>query len=365
MKRCIQFLCVLMVFVMLFQHSIFAGGGSSNSANYYSYDDLLEAAETYSGEFRYDNYSYSENGDVSNIIPGLPPEVVTHIKSKRADRWRKSYRKKAATKSTRRVRDIRRVEITKNGKKLSRPTADLIIEPLSSSRLLYDELKIDWANISAFPSDMIFVRGQTINNRFVTTFLSSWNHVALIWNLETHEVLESMPDEGVKVRYSDQSWKSVIAFGIKSVDPFKISHFEWVMLDKGGDIIDFGGSDDHYNAMMDARDRYLGIDYWPNYVDSEEQSSLDFFAKWSNKNDFDSMYCSKLVYWAFKDYAPNVNLDSNRTRVFVSKLRNSRSSGENPRSWMGVSPDDIWGSNDTETYWELEAPENLYAELNG
>lgn len=66
------------------------------------------------------------------------------------------------------------------------------------------------------------------------------------------------------------------------------------------------------------------------------------------------MYCSKLVWHTFHDFAGGIDLDFNRTKCDISSLQNY-SDG----AWIGVSTDDIWGSDNTTEWWDLEGADQL------
>ena len=340
------------------------------ASNNYDYDDLLNIGEQYESEFYYDAYRYAKNDDTGDM-PTLTARSVAALKKAQlkgeptliAKVVVPFYEKKSNQDPTREVRGTRRPNQKVSNVNLKRQTL--------SPQFFDDLVTIDWDNLNAFPSDMIFIRGKSSSNKLMTTFFSSWTHVALIWNLITHEVLESMPDDdrrlsGVAVRDTDQSWKVVVSYGVKSVDPYKISHFNWIVLGKDGFVDEYSGSDDHYTAMLDAEIKYardLKMPYWPDEVNKSNYSELEYYEKWSDKYDMDSMYCSKLVYWTFKDFNPDVDLDSNRTEVYVTGLHDYYANGGTMWSWIGVSPDDIWGSDDTTPYWDLVGKENLFSEI--
>lgn len=340
-------------------------GCNSEGGAYYTYDDLVSTAELYKREFYYDNQTIASNGDVGDIMPPLTASWVAALKKAKLEgrptpyiliKTIDFYDKKANVPLTKRVRAVR-----KQGVPFKKTT--LGVQSINGSGF-YREITINWDDLNAYPSDMIFVRGQSSFNKLVTGTFSSWTHVAMIWNKKQHLVLESMPDsDGVAIRNADQSWKSVISYGTKSVNPSKIPHFDYYYEDSNGSVSSYVGSGMHYNAMIKAYDKYRSFSYWPQYVDSSITTKLNFFSDWSDKNDKDSMYCSKLVYWTFKDANSSVNLDSDRTQIYVPGLYNGGTTNRK-YGWIGVSPDDIWGSDDTSEYWELVSAENLYNPFN-
>ena len=116
-----------------------------------------------------------------------------------------------------------------------------------------------------------------------------------------------------------------------------------------------------------AHTKYLNRPYWPKHVDKNKNSKLSFFKKWSHKFDSSSMYCSKFVYHAVKDYNSSIDLDSNITQTTLKGLKDPDSVSYDHYTsypWMGISPDDIWASNETMPYWIIEAPENLWEVLD-
>jgi hypothetical protein len=55
------------------------------------------------------------------------------------------------------------------------------------------------------------------------------------------------------------------------------------------------------------------------------------------------MYCSKLVYYAYYEVNRN-SLNSHRTQTWTQELK------EDSWNFVGVTPDDIWGSDWTTPY---------------
>ena len=77
------------------------------------------------------------------------------------------------------------------------------LNPSSSQvrQFIFDgKVEIDWNNGLIMPGDLLFIRGVSINSKFISHFFSSWSHVAFVWNTYHHEVLDSIPNGGVKVR---------------------------------------------------------------------------------------------------------------------------------------------------------------------
>jgi uncharacterized protein YycO len=141
------------------------------------------------------------------------------------------------------------------------------------------------------------------------------------------QVFDSLPDDGVQTRTFDATtYTKIVAYGTKSVDSPWL--FRYSALD----------------AIESAIARFRRTPYFPTV--GKNYASLDFYRQWSDKHDTSSMYCSKLVWRTFYDYF-GIDLDSDRTKCYVSRLKNRDG------SWIGVSPDDIWGSNDTSEWWDL------------
>ena len=80
-----------------------------------------------------------------------------------------------------------------------------------------------------------------------------------------------------------------------------------------------------------------------------------FYHDWSDKWNTDGMYCSKLVWWTFKDL---VDLDSDTTYVkgtYKYILGDSNNvDGAGNYAFIGVSPDDIYNSRYLNYFFKLE-----------
>ena len=179
--------------------------------------------------------------------------------------------------------------------------------------------------MAAENGDIIFIRSNSLVGKAVH-LISSWTHTGMITNKSRHFVFDSM--EGlVDIRNTDEKWGKVLAYGTKGVAGLNKSQEQ--------------------SAISAARNRYLGTPYFPKLIDKNKTSNLSFLARWSSKSDISSAYCSKLVWLTFHDYDSHIDLDSNRTKWNRWDLANSDG------SWIGVSPDDIWGSDRTTAAYDL------------
>lgn len=106
-----------------------------------------------------------------------------------------------------------------------------------------------------------------------------------------------------------------------------------------------------------ARDKYRDTPYFPK-MNKNRTSKMGFLERWSRKDNLDSVYCSKLVWLIFYEYA-RIDLDSNRT-----KWRNWNLCDSNG-CWVGVSPDDIWGSDHTTAAYDLVRVDMLTTPTSG
>lgn len=166
--------------------------------------------------------------------------------------------------------------------------------------------------------DIIFTRGNGLGSDIVKKF-SNWTHVAMVYDANTRLVFESTSNGGVQVNDTVNSWKDVTYYTCK--------HIKNTNMQLRKDKID------------KARSKYRNIPYFPQVSNAVEL--ISFIFKWSDKDDQNSMYCSKLVYNTYKDI---INLDSNNTHVFTAKLQD-KAPGAPFFSWIGISPDDIYYSS--------------------
>ena len=182
----------------------------------------------------------------------------------------------------------------------------------------YDSVFKTWQK-----GDLLFVR--TSSGKIVEglKWMSSWTHVGLVYDPQLLKTFESNPDGGVKQNVWDNRWDGS-AFSRKQV---KLS------------------ASTIASAVNQGVAAYSGKPYFNVSADK-----LSLPINWSDKHNTNSMYCSKLVYLIFKNYA-NLDLDSNRTSVrnvpLTLGLRETdvKDNGVvNESAWIGVSPDDVYGS---------------------
>ncbi|MFA5113086.1 MAG: YiiX/YebB-like N1pC/P60 family cysteine hydrolase [Candidatus Margulisiibacteriota bacterium] len=178
----------------------------------------------------------------------------------------------------------------------------------------------DWPRFtreSGQRGDLIFIRANGKCHDLVKIF-SSWTHVAIADDPFRSYVFEAMLDGGVRSNYTPDKWGALSYYSCKKITVMSRGQIE--------------------SALNQAKSRLTGLPYLPNVKTTADM--LTFLARWSDKNNLESMYCSKLVYNTFKSY---VNLDTNNTSVFWDSLCDKRP-GVPAFSWIGVSPDDIYYS---------------------
>ncbi|MFA5840186.1 MAG: hypothetical protein WC890_05995 [Candidatus Margulisiibacteriota bacterium] len=187
--------------------------------------------------------------------------------------------------------------------------------------------------------DVVFIRGGEGASKVIRNF-STWTHTAMIYDKANGKTFESQKSSGVALYDYSTAWPDITAYSVKRIRT------------------------DAINAIERAKTYYSNKPYIPYWEVVNGFPSL--LRKWSEKHDFDSMYCSKLVYWTFKDYY-NEDLDSERT--------SSRSFGEsatvddgsyrvNSIAWIGVSPDDIYYSRKTGSDILLAGSDQLLVPLS-
>lgn len=185
-------------------------------------------------------------------------------------------------------------------------------------------LGFPWLDGIWYKGDIIFQRSDGLAGRLIK-YISTWTHVSLMWDETQATVLESMKANGVALYDATQSWNKVVAFSVKRVMNKSYSDVKL--------------------AAERALDKYEHTPYFPK-VAVNTMSLTSYMNKWANKWDKDSMYCSKLVWWVFKD-AYNLDLDSNRTSCGyplayeVGKIDDGRATYT---AWTGVTPDDLYYS---------------------
>jgi hypothetical protein len=178
----------------------------------------------------------------------------------------------------------------------------------------------DWGRFSVEGGqrgDLIFLRANGKSHDLVKIF-SNWTHVSIADDPYRKYVFESMFDGGVRSNYTPDKWGSLSYYTCKKITVMTRSQIE--------------------AALNQGKSRFTGLPYLPNVKTTA--AMLTFLARWSDKNDLESMYCSKVVYNTFKPY---VNLDTNNTSIFWDSLCD-KSPGVPAFSWIGVSPDDIYYS---------------------
>ena len=202
------------------------------------------------------------------------------------------------------------------------------------------EIKFEWEKLPFLrEGQLVFQRADSWVGR-CEQFFTSFTHVSVIYSIPDRMVLESLKytDEngvdhnGVGIYPSDSTWKNMVTYSVKDVvyDP------------------------DAKKCAENASKKYAGIPYFPKV--STLVDIFTFYHRWSDKNNIESMYCSKLVWNAFKD--DGIDLDSNATCSMVdNNLINGN--GEPSNGWIGVSPDDIYYSNMLGQDVYLEGAENL------
>ena len=183
----------------------------------------------------------------------------------------------------------------------------------------YNFLSFPWKYNSIKEGDIVFIRGGDSSSA-VNRYFSTWTHCAMIYNKDRGETFESLKERGVEIYDYKKAWRNFVSYSVKRVQ----------MPNPKG-------------AVNRAVSFYKGTSYFPKGIETTK-GLWHFFRKWSDKNDLDSIYCSKLVWLTFIDYG--LDLDSERTST--SKFRHPRpiNGGPriNPNAWIGVSPDDIYYS---------------------
>lgn len=300
MKRTMT-LTIMMILLLMPAGNSFAGGGGKGGGDdpprpaYYSFEDLR------SGISREQFYFANSN---------RPPEALVDLG------YTPFYPASAAKRAS--LKKIVSVDPTKYGVNLYR-----IMSNWNDSIII----NFEWDRFRSeggMKGDLIFTRGNGKAGDFVKRF-SNWTHVAIVYNATDRTVFESTPNTGVKVNntapntppYTSPGWSGITYFTCKNIKlerPVIIS------------------------AVDNAVHAYSDLPYFPKV-----SSALDmilFLQRWSDDNNLESMYCSKLVYNTFKDH---VNFDSNNTHVLNSSLQD-KAPGAPFFAWLGISPDDIYYS---------------------
>jgi hypothetical protein len=188
----------------------------------------------------------------------------------------------------------------------------------------------DWnkfKSLGGMKCDLIFTRGTGIGAEVVKRF-SNWTHVAIVNDVDDKSVFESTPDTGVRVNKTTDTWKDITYFTCKRIKrennpqrPLTYGELEY--------------------ALQRAKSEYGDKKPYIPSVSTVFDIIGGYLLKWCDKNNMESIYCSKLVYITFKDL---VNFDTNRTKVDNAVLKEGAWAAP-MFSWIGISPDDIYFSN--------------------
>jgi len=195
---------------------------------------------------------------------------------------------------------------------------------------------------------LVFIKSKSNNKvtRAVRNF-STWTHVAMAWDNNFVWVFDSLPDGGVQIREPELFWEEIVTVSLKRVKGLSVWQRE--------------------NLVEEARQKYEGLSYFPDNVNVNDMSKIEFArkfianaSKWGDKVDTGSMYCSKLV-WA--TYLPLVDLDSNRTKTWKYDISSDYWYMALPFKLatvlIGVSPDEVYYSQHLEQDLVLVGEENL------
>ena len=186
------------------------------------------------------------------------------------------------------------------------------------------DVAFPWTDHRLRAGQIVTVKGTGGYSKMISRF-STWTHDAFIYDPSRRRVFESNKDssfQGVALRDIGTKWDDgILAYSVKTVRGVN-----------GDDV------------MEDAIRRYDKRPYRPSILRSL-MTLTDIVKKWSDKTDPDSMYCSKLIWNAFNNY--HIDLDSDRTYVYVGAWQEGRPKRAN--GWIGVSPDDIYYSENMET----------------
>lgn len=198
------------------------------------------------------------------------------------------------------------------------------------------EIAFDWNGFNLVDrgarGNLIFLRGNGMGADIVKLF-SEFTHVAIVDNPYGAKVFESTPDTNVNVNDAASTWQHITYYTCKRIktanNPQKqISRYQLEC------------------ALEAAKVKYRGTPYFPKV----ETSILDilgaFVFRWCDKDDQNSMYCSKLVYNTFKDKVCGINFDTKRTGVNNCIIGDgNRPIGSGFFGWFGISPADIYYSS--------------------
>lgn len=190
------------------------------------------------------------------------------------------------------------------------------------------EIEFPWGNIwtSLQRGDLIFLRTGGAAGQ-VVRFASSFTHVAMVENCEKQRTFEALKKRGTdKYLASENNWRNVYSYSVKRIATL--------------------ASDKIESALDNAIAEYKAKPYFPPKITSAMMTPFYFLRKWSDKDDLDSMYCSKLVYRTF--LPEGIDFDTERTRSLT--MCNGTSGYKDGIStfwaWIGVTPDDCYYSKD-------------------
>ncbi|MFA4858604.1 MAG: YiiX/YebB-like N1pC/P60 family cysteine hydrolase [Candidatus Margulisiibacteriota bacterium] len=300
-------ICLALMILLLLSGVALAGSGGGGSAtpSYYTFDDLKNEAEAAAYSFYF--YNYYKPGTALANLPYSPAETI-YCKLKRQRRNVKGFGVK-----------------------------------------VLNEYSFPWDYISynLRKGDLIFLRSGGIAG-YVVRYVSSFTHVAILYDAPEKITFESLKSNGVNLYYpSTRSWDHIVTYSVKRIKSSALS------------------STSVEQAVAAAVRSYSGKPYFPNLA-KNRYSVTEYFRKWSDKNDMDSMYCSKLVYQMFKGYG--INFDTNRTRSWGYPYYSGDYDFNGSyvmNAWIGVSPDDVYYSDKLDSDLYLEGAENLDDMLSG
>lgn len=209
------------------------------------------------------------------------------------------------------------------------------------------------AKIITFPSEWLFQmrKGDIIFKKSdrddVVTKFSFLTHSCIFYDLKDPKgrVFEAV-NKGVNIYPLGENWgKTDSYYAVRRLSGFSSSR----LAEAVENAVQIWGADKNGTP----RTRYL-----PKREIPKGYQLIDvvrFYHDWSDKWNTDGMYCSKLVWWTFKDL---VDLDSNTTYIkgtykYILGDSNNRDGAGN-YAFIGVSPDDIYNSRYLDYFYKLE-----------
>jgi hypothetical protein len=299
MRKYAAIACFLIIFcgISLAGGPSMKGGGSSKP-QYYTYDDLVQYCKDVAYDFHCDQSV--KPSEAMAYLPSYPYNEVTAVA-----RYKKTLSERA--------QGIRPAEIGFN----------------------WDEHRNHLSK-----GTLVFQRSNSWVGR-CEQFFSSFTHVSLVYDQYDQTVLESLiytdqngvQHNGVGVYSPSQSWAGIVTLSIKEINNPPAA----------------GALTENANRL------YAGKPYFPKV--STVLDILNFYTRWSDKYNQESMYCSKLVWWTFIN--GGIDLDSNATCSMVNNNMMFGNTNEPYLGWIGVSPDDIYYSRYLGQDLYLEGEENL------